>query len=289
MEKIKVGFIGLGLMGNPMAKNILQKGFPLTVYNRTKKKTTELEKMGATVVDSPQEVAELSDVIISMVTGPKDVKEVLFGNKGVVKVHKKDLVVIDMSTIGPAAAIEIGQKLQKEKIEFLDAPVTGSVPVATEGKLTIFVGGEKVVFEKIKPILQAMGTNLQYMGKTGSGQAIKLVNNLLVGSTMAALGEGFLLADLLKLPRKRVAEALENVPALSGFMRMKLPNMVNNKFPTAFSVANICKDLGLAAEETKKVNKSLPVLRLIKQLYKKAVDENLSQEDLSAVIKVLEK
>lgn len=137
-NKLKVGFIGLGLMGNPMAKNILKSGFSLSVYNRSKERTKEFKKLGAEIYDSPKELAENVDVIVSMITGPKDVEDVFLGKSGVAKGAKKGLIAIDMSTIGPAAAKNIYKNLQKQEISFLDAPVTGSVIRAVSGELTIF-------------------------------------------------------------------------------------------------------------------------------------------------------
>lgn len=284
---MKVGFIGMGLMGAPMAKNILKKGFDLTVYNRTKSKTIELQKLGAKVANSPKDLASNVEVIITMVTGPKDVEEVLFGNDGVTKGAEKGLVVIDMSTIGPAAAKDIAQKLEKYGIGFLDAPVTGSTPGAINGTLTIFVGGKKNVFKKMRPVFMAMGTNLQYMGPTGCGQAIKLINNHLAGSCMTALAEGMLLADIFKLSRSRAAEALKGVPAVSPNMVLKLPSYVDGKFPLLFSIANMKKDLTLALAESKKAKMALPVLEKVQKLFEKAMKENLANEDFSAIIKVL--
>src|SRR5258708_1687032 len=150
---MKVGFIGLGLMGSPMAKNILKQKFPLTVYNRHLEKTRELEKLGAKIAKSPQEVAANSDVVITMVIGPKEVEEVLLGKDGVVEGAKKGLVVIDMSTIGPKAAVKTFFTLGKRGIEFLDAPVTGSTPKAITGELTIFIGGKETVYKQVKPVL----------------------------------------------------------------------------------------------------------------------------------------
>ncbi len=214
--KLKVGFIGLGLMGEPMAKNILIKGFPLFVYNRTSSKTKALKKLGAEVCNSPMDMASKVDVVVTMVTGGRDVEQVLFSRNGIVKANKKGLIVIDMSTIGKTPAIAIAQKLKKSGIEFVDAPVTGSTPKAITGELTIFIGANKKTYEKIKEVLGAMGTNLQYMGEVGSGQAIKLINNQLVASTITALAEGLVLADALRLPRKKVADALSAVPVMSA-------------------------------------------------------------------------
>lgn len=286
-NKLNVGFIGLGLMGLPMAKNILAKGFPLSVYNRSPEKTKELQKLGATVAQSPMELGETCDVVITCVTGPKDVREVLFGKNGVALADRQELVVIDMSTIGPTAACRIADDLREMKIEFVDAPVTGGTMGADKGALTIFIGGKETVVRKVIPVLETMGTDLQYIGKTGMGQAVKLINNLIVGETISALAEGFLLADAMKLPRKKMMQSLQNVFGLSPNMKGKMPNMVIGKHPVSFSIANIRKDLKLAQLELEDKG-ALPLLKVSEKLYKKGMDEGLGNEDLSAVVKVLE-
>lgn len=284
---MKIGFIGLGLMGLPMAKNILAKGFPLSVYNRTPAKTKELQKLGATVVKSPMELGETCDVIITCVTGPKDVREVLLGKNGVALADRQELIVVDMSTIGPTAAMQIADDLKEMKIDFVDAPVTGGTAGAQKGTLTIFIGGKESVVEKVRPVLATMGSDLQYIGKIGMGQGVKLINNLIVGETISALAEGFLLADEMKLPRKKVMESLQNVFGLSPNMKNKMPNMVSGKHPVTFSVANIRKDLSLAQKELESKNK-LPLLKITERLYKQGIDQGLANDDLSAVIEVLE-
>lgn len=286
-SKLKIGFIGLGLMGLPMAKNILTKGFPLSVYNRTSAKTKELQKLGATVAKSPMELGETCDVVITCVTGPKDVREVLLGKSGVALADRQELIVVDMSTIGPTAAMQIADDLKEMKIEFVDAPVTGGTAGAQKGTLTIFIGGKESVVEKVRPVLATMGSDLQYIGKIGMGQGVKLINNLIVGETISALAEGFLLADEMKLPRKKVMESLQNVFGLSPNMKNKMPNMVSGKHPVTFSVANIRKDLSLAQKELESKNK-LPLLKITERLYKQGIDQGLANDDLSAVIEVLE-
>lgn len=276
-------------MGNPMAKNIHKKGFKLGVYNRSSKRLEEFKKLNVQIFNSPQELAQDVDMIVSMVTGPKDVREVLLGPKGVIKGAKKGLIVIDMSTIGPSAAQKISSELRKFGVDFLDAPVTGSVPKAITGELTIFIGGDKKVFEKARPVLSAMGTNLQYMGKVGMGQAIKLINNHLVASELSALAEAMLLADIMGLSRSKVAKSLENVFAMSPLMKMKMPNMVANQFPVAFSMANMHKDEKISLDEVRKTKKNLPVLRLIERLYKKGLEMGLANFDNSAILEVLSK
>lgn len=286
---LKIGFIGLGLMGNPMAKNIHKAGFDLHVFNRNKKKTEEFKKLGAKVHETIKDLTNEVDVIVTMVTGPKDVQEVLFGKNGVVTAGTKALTVIDMSTIGPTAAIEIARKLKKHGIHFVDAPVTGSVPRAITGELTIFIGGAKDVVEKVKPVLSAMGKTLHHIGENGAGQAVKLVNNHLVAATVSALAEGMLLGDILKIKREKLAEALGETPAFSPFMKLKLPNFVKNDFPTLFSVANMQKDLSLAKKEVRKVKKNLSILTLIEKIFKQGIDQKIAQEDISAIVKVMER
>jgi 3-hydroxyisobutyrate dehydrogenase len=285
---MKIGFAGLGLMGKPMAENILKKGFDLSVFNRTASKTKSLEKIGAIVSSSPAELAQSCDVVITMVTGPKDVQEIIFGKEGLLKGSKKGLIIIDMSTIGPKAARKIAEDLNPHGIEFIDAPVTGSVVRAVSGELTIFVGGKKRIYEKVKPILETMGKDIFYMGDVGSGQAIKLVNNLLVGVSLTALSEGMLLAQAQGLTRKDVMEALSDVPAVAPFMKLKMPNMVKNSYPTAFSISNMSKDLDLAVKEVKSSKVKLPLLETTDKLYKKAKENNWGDLDNSAVLKVLE-
>jgi 3-hydroxyisobutyrate dehydrogenase len=281
--KLKVGFIGLGLMGNPMAHNILKKGFPLTVYNRSEKRLEAFKKLHIPTSKTPKELADSVDVVITMITGPKDVEAVYLGKNGVGESKNKNLIAIDMSTIGPTAIKNIAKKLS---CDLLDAPVTGSTYKARTGELTIFIGGDKKVYEKVKPVLEAMGSNLQYMGEQGSGQAIKLINNFLVASTITTLAESMLLADALKLPRQKAADVLATVPALSPFMIMKLENVVKEIFPVAFSLNNMTKDLKLAVGEAK--GKKLRILNEIEKLYVKAQKEGLGEEDMSAVMKELE-
>ncbi|HUD20274.1 MAG TPA: NAD(P)-dependent oxidoreductase [Patescibacteria group bacterium] len=289
MKKLRVGFIGLGLMGNPMAKNILKRGFPLTIYNRTFSKTKELKKLGANVTKTPKELAGMSDVVITMVTGPKDVNSVLFGKDGVVEGKHEGLTVIDMETIGPSAARLISKKLAVSKVSFLDAPVTGSTPKAITGELTIFIGGKKRDYERVREVFEAMGTNLNYVGAMGSGQAVKLINNYLIAATIASLAEGMFLADAVGLPRKKVEETLRSVPAMSPMMTLKAPNFVSDTYPLLFSMSNMDKDVNLAAVELKKQLVTLPIFDRVRKFYDTAMDQGLADADFSEVIKIMGK
>lgn len=287
--KMRVGFIGLGLMGLPMAKNILKAGFPLTVYNRTGAKTEELKKLGATVAVSLTEVGANCDIVITMVTGPKEVKHVLFGNGGVVLNAKKGLVVIDMSTIGPTAARLIGQQLKEKGMIFADAPVTGGVFRAASGELTIFVGADTEVYKKIQPILQAMGTTLLHMGTIGSGQAIKIVNNYFAGVEMVALAEGMMLADSMGLSRQKASEVLQSAATgMSPIMKLVIGNLATHTFPVIFSLSNMHKDISLAMSEITG-KKNFPMMRLTQGIFDRGVNAGLGDEDLSAITKIIEK
>lgn len=286
MSKLKVGFIGLGLMGKPMALNIHKKGFSLAVYNRTPNKTAEFKKLGITTYSSPAELAKNSDVVITMVTAPKDVREVALGKNGIVESGNKNLIHIDMSTIGPSAAKEISKGLKKKGIEFIDAPVTGSTDRATSGELVIFAAGNENTVKKVKPVLMAMGTEVNYMGDTGSGQAIKLVNNLIGGETIAVLGEAFMLGQSLGLTKKQIYEALKNTFSMSPNMKNKMPMIVEGKYPVMFSVANMRKDLKLGLDE-KSPTTSLPILKISENIYKKTMDEGFAEEDMSAIFKII--
>ena len=284
---MNVGFIGLGLMGNPMARNVIKKGFTVWVYNRTPQKTHELAALGAHVARSPAELARSCNVVISMVTGPDEVKEVLLGPRGIVNGAHEGLIAIDMSTIGPQAARSIGNELAQHGIAFMDCPVTGSTYRAETGELTIFAGGSDDAFAKARNVLAAMGTDIHHTGPVGTGQAVKLVNNLLVASTLTALGEGVLLGDAEGLSRETLATALANTPVMSAFMKLKMHNFLKNEYPLAFSVGNMRKDLELAAGEL--AGKELRVFEQVLALYREATAAGMQGEDLSAVMNILEK
>ncbi len=288
MKKIRVGFIGLGLMGSLMAKNIFKSGYPLTVYNRSKSKTDEFEKLGIPVVFEPKDLVNHSDSIITMVTQARDVEDVLFGQHGVISAEKKIKTVIDMSTIGPTAAKQIGKRLEENGIEFLDAPVTGGTYGAKTGELTIFVGGHKHTYDAMKPVFESMGNNLQYMGEIGSGQAIKMINNFLIASSLVSLSEGMLLADDMGLPRDVLARALVTTPAISVAMARKIQNFVLKQYPMNFTIKNMRKDLNLASSEGNN-SELYNVLSLVTKVYDQADESELSGCDYSQIIDAISK
>lgn len=276
-------------MGVPMAKNIHKAGFPLVVFNRNPAKTEDFKSLGVTVVDSPAKVGEQADVIITMVTAPADVKAVLFGENGAIHSNTRTKLVIDMETIGPTAAREIAAELAKSNIDFMDAPVTGSLPKAKSAELTIFAASKPDIFETYKEVLEAMGTNIKYVGEIGKGQSVKLINNYLITHSFIGLAYCLKLADAMKLERKQLMEAIFDAPVVSDFMRLKLPNMVNDTHPLLFTVENIIKDTELAQFEAAQGNIEIGNIQEYIDLYKQAKEMGLGGEDVSTIMHVFDK
>ena len=287
--KMAVGFIGLGLMGKPMAWRILKAGFPLFIYNRTPDKTVELAAAGASVTGSPVELAERADVVVTCVTDGPALEAVLFNGQGVTS-SSRTPAVIDMSTIGKQAAVAIAGRLKEHGNSFLDAPVTGGTAKAATGELTIFVGGDTETLESCREVLAAMGTNIVHMGPTGSGQAIKLINNFLLAAFNEAMMEGMLLADGMGLPRQKVADGLINTPNLPEGIKKNLPEFIDETFPATFTLSNMRKDLGLAVREMKQAHETLPSLTNIEALFGKAnEDPNLAQGSYREVMQYVKR
>ena len=271
-------------MGIPMAKNIHEKGFTLTVYNRTPWKAHELSKIGIHEAMSIDEAVISADVVISMVTKGEDVASLVQSSK---KSLKPDTIWIDMSTIGVKWAKYIAADLRSVWVHFLDAPVTGSTPKAITGELTIFIGWERAIFARAIWVLSAMGNNLQYMGATGMGQAMKLVNNTLVAYSMIGLAEVMKLAESMGMDSGRTAEVIKTIPVASAYIGMKIDNFVRHEYPLMFSVANMAKDITLAYEMMQEWWLELESLIHAKSLYDDAMRAWLSREDLSAIEKVI--
>ncbi len=286
MERLRVGFIGLGIMGGAMAMNIHRAGFPLIVYNRTKSKTEPFAKLGIPVADSPREVAERSDVVIDMVTDAPDVEEVLLGPNGVVHGAHPGLIVIDMSTNSPEHARYFARELGKYGIEFLDAPVTGGDIGARQGTLTIMVGGKYEVFEKVKPVLQAMGKTIIYAGDVGNGQMLKLLNQIVVGIDMLAVAEAMALAKKAGIDMEKLFTVLSTGAANSFTVQYYMPKMMRGDFEPGFRAAHLRKDLKYAIETANKLNVPLPGTALTLQLYNALVAKGLGEKGTQALLKL---
>ena len=262
----KVGFIGLGIMGKPMALNLLKSGFPLVVYNRTKSKTEALAKAGAEVADSPAEVARKADVIITMVNDSSDVEEVVLGKKGVAEGAREGSVFIDMSSISPVVSKRIAEQLRKQGVQMLDAPVSGGEQGAKDATLAIMVGGEDSIYKECLPILKAMGKSVVLIGSNGAGQIAKLANQVIAALNIEALGEAFTLATKAGIDPQLLFEAIRGGLAGSNIMNSKIPLILDRNFEPGFKLALHQKDLKNALETARELNVPLPLTSLVQQM-----------------------
>jgi 3-hydroxyisobutyrate dehydrogenase len=267
MKDKKIGWIGTGLMGNPMAKHLVNAGYKLNVYNRTKQKAEELIGMGATWYDTPADIAANSEVIITMIGFPEDVEECYFGDKGIFKQINKGTVLIDMTTTKPSLAVKISKKAQTVGAEFIDAPVSGGQVGAINASLSIMIGGEKEVVDSVLPLFQVVGKNMVYQGKAGAGQHTKMCNQIIIAGTMIGVCEGLIYGVKAGLDLNTMLESISKGAAACWTVDVLAPKVVKGDFSPGFFVDHLVKDLTIALEEAEAMKLSLPGLALVKQLY----------------------
>lgn len=285
----KVGFIGLGMMGTPMSKNLVKAGYELTVWNRTASKMEALVALGAKAAEHPKEVASASEVVITMLAGPSDVEQVVLGEEGVSKGLKAGATLIDMSTISPEVSRRIAAHLEKLGANMLDAPVSGSVGAAASAALTIQVGGKREVFEAQREILSAMGKNIFYIGPNGMGCYMKLLGNAIMGVNMAVLGEGLCLGAKAGIPVQTMVEVLKNTGAASRVLETRGPNILQGQYAAQFMMKHIFKDMGLALDTAAQDGVPMLISALVRQIYAQALVDGRGEEDYSSVVAHLEK
>ena len=284
----KIGFIGLGTMGLPMAGHLLKAGYQLMVYNRTVAKTASLKEQGAEVADSPAKMAGTCDVVITMLTADAAVEEVLFGRDGVNAGAQPGLIVIDSSTISPETSKQAAKHLEERGINMLDAPVTGSEPQAVEGILTFMVGGSKKTYEKCRSLFAVMGKQSFYMGESGAGSYTKLANNTMGAINLVAFSEAVTMAVKAGIDPALFVQVVSGGGARSGMMTNKADKVMDRDFSPHFMTDLIHKDLGLAAEMAGELKLPAPALALVRELFQAARAKGLGEEDMSAVIKCYE-
>ncbi len=289
MENHKIGFIGTGIMGKPMAMNLIKAGYTLNVYNRTKEKTKELVEMGATAYNSPKDIAENSDVIITIVSDSPDVENVVLGENGISSATSHNQIVIDMSTISPKVTRKISQRLEELGMEMLDAPVSGGDVGAKNATLTIMVGGKKEIFDKCKSILEVMGKTVTYMGDHGMGQMTKLCNQILGALHTLAACEALALAKKAGLDQKTVLNAVLGGSAKSWILENGGPKIIDKDFKPGFMVKLMQKDLNLVLESARDLKLSLPATSLVQQLYNSVAADGGEELSTFSLIKALEK
>jgi len=285
MSKIKVGFIGLGLMGLPMAKNILKKKYSLIVWNRSTKNFREIKKLGAEVCQNLINLPNKCQVIIMMLSNDDACLEI---SKVLNKNLKKGQILIDMSSTKKKTAIEIEKKVKVNKGYFLDAPVSGGTTGAQTGKLAIMVGGEKKIFKKIKNLLESMGT-ATYVGKTGSGQIAKLANQAIVGITFGAVSEALILSEAAGADPKAVREAIKNGFAGSPILENHGKRILENNFKPGGKCSTQLKDMKNIVETAKTYNVHLPLSEQIEKFYDLMVKDGKSDLDHSALYLLLKR
>ncbi|HEY7589360.1 MAG TPA: NAD(P)-dependent oxidoreductase [Candidatus Limnocylindrales bacterium] len=282
-----VGFLGLGTMGAAMAANLLRAGFPLTVWNRTAGRATELVAQGATEAPTPAAVATAADVIVSCVSDTPDVEAILFGPGGVAEGARQGTLVIDCSTISPSATRDFAKRLAAKGVSLVDAPVSGGSEGAKNATLTIFVGGEPEAFERARPILEALGKTITHVGPIGAGQAVKAVNQVILAGTYVGVAEGIVLAMKAGLDVEQVVGALSGGAAQSWVLANRSGRMLANDYPLGFKVALHRKDLGIALELARELGAELPVTALTADLESDLVSKGHADDDVSAVARAI--
>jgi 3-hydroxyisobutyrate dehydrogenase/2-hydroxy-3-oxopropionate reductase len=285
----KLGFIGLGLMGYPMARNLIRAGHEVALWSNNSAKAKELaETEKGILCDTAKKVGEHADCIFLCVGNGAMSERVLLGKDGVQEGAKPGTVVVDASTIGPSESRRIGEMLSESGIAFLDAPCTGSTPGATKGTLTFMIGGDKAVFEKVRPYFEPMGKNLYYCGGPGMGLQAKLSQNLVLCNIMQAFNEGIVLAAKGGVDPKLMLEILTNSAAKSGLIDYKAPFIFRRDFSTNFAVKWMHKDIGLMLQSGEELNVPLPLTALTRQIFQAAIATGHGDEDICSTIKVLE-
>jgi 3-hydroxyisobutyrate dehydrogenase len=285
---MRIGLVGLGIMGRPMAENLLKAGFALTVYNRTRARAEELGRKGAQVAASPKEVASNSDVVITMVGDSPDVRSVVLGPDGVIEGARPGTVVIDMSTITPSVAREIAAALEVRDVQMLDAPVSGGEKGAIEGTLSIMVGGDATALEQVRPVLMAVGGTITHIGSNGMGQVCKLANQIAVGLNNLAMSEALAFAMKAGADMGKVLQALQGGAANSWALQVLGPKILHRDFAPGFMVSLQQKDLRLVLEEAEDLSLPLPGTALTHELYRAVQNYGGESEGNHALVKALE-
>jgi 2-hydroxy-3-oxopropionate reductase len=283
-----IGFIGLGIMGRPMAKNLIKAGYKLIVYDKFAK-LDDVIALGAEKASSNKEVASKTDVIITMLPNSPHVKEAILGSGGVIEEIKSGSIVVDMSSIAPAASQEVGAALKAKGVSFLDAPVSGGEPKAIDGTLAIMVGGEKQVFDTVKPILEKMGSSVVLVGDIGAGNVTKLANQIIVALNIAAVSEAFTLAAKAGVNPVSVFDAIKGGLAGSTVMNAKVPMILDGNFKPGFRIELHIKDLQNALDTAHSLGAPIPLTASVMETLQALKTDGFAANDHSAIVRHYEK
>lgn len=285
MKDSVIGFIGLGVMGKSMVRNLMNNGYRVLIYTRTKEKALDLIGEGAQWKESPKETAGGSDVIITMVGYPHDVEQIYFGENGIFAGASKGSIVIDMTTSTPTLAKKIFREAKERGIGALDAPVSGGDIGAKNGTLSIMVGGSEDTFQQVKPIFEILGNNIVYQGSAGAGQHTKMCNQIAIASNMIGVMEALVYAKKAGLDPEKMLQSISTGAAGSWSLSNLLPRVLREDYSPGFFVKHFIKDMGIALEEAKKMGLQLPGLELAKQMYEVIAEKGEGDSGTQALIK----
>ncbi|EHG4808755.1 TPA: NAD(P)-dependent oxidoreductase [Listeria monocytogenes] len=281
----KIGFVGTGVMGSSMAGHLLQAGYEVLVYTRTKTKAEDLLEKGALWIKTPGELANKVDILISMVGYPKDVEELYLGENGFLENLAVGTVAIDMTTSSPALAKKMAEFGREKGIGVLDAPVSGGDIGAKNGTLAIMVGGSEDVFLKVKPIFDILGSSVILQGDAGAGQHTKMVNQIAIASNMIGVTEAIIYAEAAGLNPSSVLDSISGGAAGSWSLANLIPRVLKDDFSPGFFIKHFIKDMGIAISEAKQMGLELPGLTLAEKMYQTLAEQGLSEEGTQALIK----
>jgi 2-hydroxy-3-oxopropionate reductase len=284
----RVGFIGLGIMGMPMARNLMEAGYELTAHNRSPEKAEELGKEGATVAAIPREVAEKSDVVITMLPDSPQVREVVAGENGVLEGISEGALLIDMSTISPVVTEELAEAVKEKGASMLDAPVSGGDVGAIEATLSIMVGAEERDFKRAKPLFEAMGKTITHVGPVGAGQVTKAANQVVVALTIEAVSEALVLGSAGGVSPQKILEVLSGGLAGNKVMEVKREKFLSHNFEPGFRSELHHKDLGIALAAGREYGVVLPVTAIVDQMLLSMRRKGWGGEDHSALLRIIE-
>ena len=285
----KIGMIGTGMLGEAVGLHLLKSGYALSVFNRTKSKTENLVKNGATVVNSPMDIAKNSDLVITVVKDAASVKQVSFENDGILDGNHDGLVVADMSTVNPSSAKEISKKFQENGVDFVEIPVMGGPNVAIDGKLVLMASGNKDAYETHKNIFETIAHKNFFLGDSGAAHSIKLAMNLQISMLALALSEGITLTRKAGFEPEKFLEILNSTYFKTGMSENKAHNMIKNSFEPTFMLKNMTKDLGIINEAAKSFNADLPMAKLASKVYQDAVEDGFGEIDYTGILAYLKK
>lgn len=286
---MKIGFIGLGIMGKPMSKNLLKAGYELVVCDVVKSAVDEVVAAGAKAAATPKAVAEQADIIITMLPNSPHVKQVVLGENGVIEGAQKGAVLVDMSSIAPLVSREVAGKLAEKGIEMLDAPVSGGEPKAIDGTLSVMVGGKKEVFDRCYPIMKAMAGSVVLVGDIGAGNVTKLANQIIVAINIAAMSEALVLASKAGVEPDLVYQAIRGGLAGSTVLDAKAPLVMDRKFDPGFRINLHIKDLNNVLETSHEVVVPLPLTAAVMEMMQALKNDGMGNDDHGSLVRYYEK